>query len=113
MTNLANTPPSLEPTGADMQMPPSYAERDDAYVNVILVLSPRWRLIICKNDRQYVLQRRSSKTPNVGVWIGKSHTMTKAGLILSCSRLDLLRDIDVIEQLLSLPTRPNLEAQNG
>lgn len=97
------TPPSLEPKGADMQMPPSYAERDDAYVNVILVLSPRWRLIICKNGRQYVLQRRSSKTPNVGVWIGKSHNMTKAGLILSGSQLGLLKTIDVIEGLLALP----------
>jgi len=107
------TPPSSEPTGADMQMTPSYAERDDAYANVILVLSPRWRLIICKDGRQYVLQRRSSNSPNVGVWIGKSHNMTKAGLILSCSRLDLLQDIDIIERLLSLPARPNLEAQNG
>ena len=113
MTNLAKTPPSSKPTGADMQMTPSYAERDDAYANVILVLNPRWRLIICKNGRQYVLQRRSSKRPNVGVWIGKSHNTTKAGLILSCSRLDLLRDIDIIEQLLLLPARPNLEAQNG
>ena len=107
------TPPSSEPTGADMQMTPSYAERDDAYANVILVLNPRWRVIICKDGRQYVLQRRSSKMPNVGVWIGKSHNMTKAGLILSCSRLDLLQDIDIIERLLSLPAQPNLEAQNG
>ena len=97
------TPPSSEPTGADMQMTPSYAERDDAYANVILVLSPRWRLIICKDGRQYVLQRRSSNSPNVGVWIGKSHNMTKAGLILSGSQLGLLKTIDVIEGLLALP----------
>ena len=103
MDKCSPTPPSSKPTGADMQTTPSYAERDDAYVNVILVLSPRWRLIICKNGRQYVLQRRSSKTPNVGVWIGKSHNMTKAGLILSGSQLGLLKTIDVIEGLLALP----------
>ena len=97
------TPPSSKLTGVEMQMTPSYAERDDAYANVILVLSPRWRLIICKDGRQYVLQRRSSKMPNVGVWIGKSHNMTKAGLILSGSQLGLLKTIDVIEGLLALP----------
>ena len=97
------TPPSAKQKGADMQMTSSHAERDDAYVYVILVLSPRWRLIICKNGRQYVLQRRSSKKPNVGVWIGKSHNMTKAGLILSGSQLGLLKTIDVIEGLLALP----------
>ena len=97
------TPPSSKPTGADMQTTPSYAERDDAYANVILVLNPRWRLIICKDGRQYVLQRRSSNMPNVGVWIGKSHNMTKSGLILSGSQLGLLRTIDVIEGLLALP----------
>jgi len=41
--------------------------------------------------------------PNVGVWIGKSHNMTKAGLILSGSQLGLLKTIDVIEGLLALP----------
>ena len=98
-----SSPPSSKLAGVGMQMTPSYAERDDSYANVILVLSPRWRLITCKNGRQYVLQRRSSKMPNVGVWIGKSHNMTKAGLILSGSQLGLLKTIDVIEGLLALP----------
>ena len=49
------------------------------------------------------LKDESSKIPNVGVWIGKSHNMTKAGLILSGSQLGLLKTIDVIEGLLALP----------
>ena len=114
MTNLTNTPPPssriLDTTTLDGK---ARWERDDAYQKVILEFRNSWRLIKCKDDRQYIIQKRSSKSPNVGVWIGKSHNMTKAGLILSCLRLDLLQDIDIIERLLSLPARPNLEAQNG
>jgi len=114
MTNLTNTPPPssriLDSTAIDGK---ARWERDDAYQKVILEFRDSWRLIKCKDDRQYIIQKRSSQRPNVGVWIGKSHNMTKAGLILSCSRLDLLQDIDIIERLLSLPARPNLEAQNG
>ena len=41
--------------------------------------------------------------PNAGVWIGKSHNMTKAGLILSGSQLGLLKTIEIIEGLVALP----------
>ena len=114
MANPVNTPPTPSRILGDSVIERKARwERDDEYYKVVLEFRDNWRLIKCKDDRQYIVQKRSSKRPNVGVWIGKSHNMTKAGLILSCSRLDLLRDIDVIEQLLLLPTRPNLEAQNG
>ena len=114
MTNPPSTPPPTSRILGDGVIDRKARwERDDEYYKVVLEFRDNWRLIKCKDDRQYIVQKRSSKRPNVGVWIGKSHNMTKAGLILSCSRLDLLRDIDVIEQLLLLPTRPNLEAQNG
>ena len=113
MTNLPNTPPTPSRILGDGDIDRKARwERNDEYYKVVLEFRERWRLIKCKDDRQYIVQKRSSKRPNVGVWIAKSHNTTKAGLILSCSRLDLLHDIDIIEQLLLLPARPNLEAQN-
>ena len=114
MTVPQNTPPTTSLTTDTMAIDrKAHWEREDAYQKVILEFRESWRLIKCKNNRQYVIQQRSFKKPNVGVWIGKSHNTTKSGLILSCSRLGLLCDMDVIQRLLLLPMQPSQEARNG
>lgn len=103
MTNRSDPPPFFDPIGVNMQISLSHVERDDNYANVIMEFRQSWRLIICKDFRQYILQHRSARKPNHGVWVGKSHTITKAGLILSGSRLKLLTSIEIVERLIALP----------
>lgn len=76
-------------TGSSPQ-PPSRRERDDDYGDVIVDLAPRWRVIICKDGMQFILQQRSVAPPNTGTWSGKSYSTTRSGLIAACSERELL-----------------------
>ena len=51
---------------------PVLRERDDLYIKVIVRPKERWRVILCKHGLQFIVQKRSAKTPNAGVWVGKA-----------------------------------------
>ncbi len=57
----------------------SHRERDDDYRWVRIPIDARWRVIVCKEGRQYVLQYRDG--PNH--WTGKKFAPTKAGVHLA------------------------------
>ena len=63
----------------------SHRERDDDYRKVLANFSPRWRVIICKDNIQMILQRRSVSPPNTGTWAGRKYCMTRKGLTVACS----------------------------
>ena len=67
-------------------------EPDEHYQGVIVKSGERWRVIICRSGLQFILQKRSTKPPNKGIWIGQSYCTTKDGLFGVCSRLGLLSD---------------------
>ena len=68
----------------------SYRERDDCYADVVIHLASRWRIIVCKDGIQWILQQRSVAPPNTGTWSGKSYSTTRSGLIAACSDRELL-----------------------
>jgi len=37
----------------------SHRERDDAYIGTIVQFRPRWRLILCKNQIQWIIQKKA------------------------------------------------------
>ena len=37
----------------------SHRERDDAYIGTIVQFRPRWRLILCKNQIQWIIQNKA------------------------------------------------------
>lgn len=84
---------------------PVLRERDDLYIKVIVRPKERWRVILCKHGLQFIVQKRSAKTPNAGVWVGKSHCTTRVGLIDVCSRLGLLEDANTEAVLNALPDK--------
>ena len=84
---------------------PAFRERDDQYIKVIVRPKDRWRVILCKHGLQFIVQKRSTKTPNVGVWAGKSYCTTRGGLIDVCSHLGLLEDAHTEAVLNALPDR--------
>ena len=86
-------------------MDPAFRERDDLYFKVIVRPKDRWRVILCKHGLQFIVQKRSAKTPNTGVWAGKSYCTTRNGLIDVCSHLGLLEDAHTEAVLHALPDR--------
>jgi len=78
-------------------------ERDDNYAAVVIPLNPRWRIIVCKDGIQWILQQRSVAPPNTGTWSGKSYSTTRSGLIAACSDRELLSDPSASQVLEALP----------
>ena len=83
----------------------SYRERDDCYAAVVIHLTQRWRIIVCKDGIQWILQQRSVAPPNTGTWAGKSYSTTRSGLITACSDRELLSDPSARQALDDLPVR--------
>ena len=79
------------------------AESVDNYSWVLIEFFADCRLILCKHGKQWIVQFRSAKKPNVGVWIGKKHVTSKAALLVICSALGLIRDRATAEKVLALP----------
>jgi len=80
------------------------AESADDYSWVLIDFFADCRLILCKHGRQWIVQIRSTRKPNLGVWIGKKHVTSKAALLVICSALGLIRDRATAEKVLALPT---------
>jgi hypothetical protein len=61
------------------------SESDDYYPSI--VLNPRWRVIECRDDLQWILQARNrAETVARGVWRGRSYCRTREALIRCCDR---------------------------
>ncbi len=79
-------------TGVGIPVRDTHREISDFYVGIIIELEPRWRVIICKAGIQWILQKRSSKYLNKGVWLGESYCTARDALICVCSSRGLLSD---------------------
>ncbi len=101
---MTKIPPTLSlKDGSTSPQPSSRRERDDDYGDVIVHLALRWRIIVCKDGIQWILQQRSLAPPNTGTWSGKSYSTTRSGLIAACSDRELLSDTFARQALDALP----------
>jgi len=85
----------------------SRRERDDNYWGVIVVLNDRFRVIVCKDAIQFILQKRSVAPPNTGTWAGKTYSTTRDGLMAPCSERGLLSEPSARAALEDLPSSIN------
>ena len=107
MSEVRNTPPPLANTlGIAGDTNHSHRERDESYSQIVTQCRDNWRIIRCKRGLQWIIQKRSTVRPNRGVFIGKSFHTTRQSLIEACSRLQLLDDPKILQNLLNLPERP-------
>ena len=105
MTDLRNNPPPYGPSmGVLSENKVVRRETADNYSWVLIQFFADCRLILCKHGKQWIVQCRSTRKPNVGVWIGKKHVTSKAALLVICSALGLIRDRATAEKVLALPT---------
>ena len=79
----------------------SHRERDDAYLGTIVQFSPRWRLVLCKDQIQWIIQKKESS--HRGFWRGKQYLTCKDSVLKASVRLALLSDPKVEAVLKALP----------
>ena len=98
-----DTPPSdSRPWGASEQTH-SRNERDAAYHGVIVYVSPRIRIILCRNGIQYIVQRMFAETAHGEVWRGFSYHVTQKALFDFCVKRQWLCEADVRGVITGLP----------
>ena len=68
--------------------PASHREADDGYTSTVTQFDARWRIILCKNSIQWILQKREMYPG--GKWKGQRYFTTKIGLLAACGELNLL-----------------------
>lgn len=56
----------------------SHRESDDDYKHVVTMLSSRWRVVLCKDGLQWVLQRKGGARSG---WRGQSFCVTREALV--------------------------------
>ena len=81
----------------------SNRERDDDFSQVVVQFAPRWRVIVCKDHIQWIIQKRSAEPSRRGVWRGHSYVTNRSSLIKLCASLELLSDHVVRVTLDALP----------
>ena len=114
MTDRCNTPPPPGLTaGVVSDKDVVRKESADDYSWVLIEFFADCRLILCKHGKQWIVQFRSAKKPNKGVWVGRKHATTKTALLVICSALNLVRDTSVAQKVLTLPERVTGGSQNG
>jgi hypothetical protein len=101
MTDMTPAPPQNRGGSLSHTSP---RERDDNYAEVVVHLAPRWRIIVCKDAIQYILQKRSVSPLNTGTWSGKSYSTTRDAIIAACSDRELLSDPSARQALDALPS---------
>jgi len=56
-------------------------ETSDEYAAIIMQIDSRTRVIRCRHDLQWIMQKRSSPDLNKGCWIGLSYHTTWESLL--------------------------------
>jgi hypothetical protein len=83
---VKNAPPPTGLRAAPVTAPKTHRERDDAYRNVVAQLAPRWRVIVCKDGMQWIVQQKESS--HGGPWRGVSYHTNRDGLLRACGSLE-------------------------
>jgi hypothetical protein len=104
MKDFLTPPHDIKIGGAGICDGKSHRERDDNYRNVILHTLPRWRIILCKNANQWIIQNRSAEPLDRGKWLGVSYVMSRDKLIELSTTLGLLSDAAARAVLDGLPS---------
>ncbi|WP_439117862.1 hypothetical protein [Nereida ignava] len=97
---LTPTTSQKNSTGSSPQ-PPSRMESADYYDDVILQLSPRYRVITCRDVSQWIIQKKEAS--HAGPWRGVSYHTCRDSLMRACGSLNLLSAASEDQLLDALP----------
>jgi len=102
MTNIRIPPTPSQNSGGSSPKPPSRMESTDSYDDVIIQLAPRWRVITCREQTQWIVQKKEAS--HAGPWRGVSYHTCRDSLLRTCGSLNLLSAVSEAELLGVLPS---------
>ena len=59
-------------------------EESDSYPNVVARLGDDWRVIVCRDGIQWIVQRRAGKRHGGARWEARSYCRSRNGLFRAC-----------------------------
>jgi len=97
-----NTPPPQRlVTGVAHTKTLSHREREDDYAYVIVQLAPRYRVILCPQGLQWIIQEKECSRR--ADWRAEQYLTSRDGLIEACGKRGFLSDPNVEAVLYALP----------
>ena len=88
-------------TQASMVIEAAAIESSDLYAKVIAQPSFRWRVILCAQGLQWIIQKKESS--HAGPWRAEKYLTSRSVLIKACGTLGLLSDPATEAVLYTLP----------
>jgi hypothetical protein len=98
-------PPQRLVTGVANTKTPSHRERDTDYAYVVVQLAPRYRVILCPQHLQWIIQRKECSRR--ADWRAEQYLTSRDGLIEACGKRGLLSDPNAEAVLHALPDHVN------
>lgn len=92
---------NLQKTQASMVIEATAIESSDLYAKVIVQSSDRWRVILCSQGLQWIIQKKESS--HAGPWRAEKYVTSRSALIKACGALGLLSDPATEAVLYTLP----------
>ena len=94
-------PPSTLNEGAAYTNTPSHRERDNGYAYVVVQLAPRYRIILCPQGLQWIIQKKECS--RAADWRAEQYLTSRDSLIDACGKRGLLSDPNAEAVLHALP----------
>jgi hypothetical protein len=102
--SLTPPPPTLN-TGVAYTKTPSHRERDDDYAYIVVQLAPRYRVILCPQGLQWIIQEKEAS--HEAPWRTQEYQTSCKSLLKACGKRGLLSDPNVEAVLHALPDHVN------
>ena len=94
-------PPSALCTGVAHTNTLSHRERDNDFAYVVVKLAPRYRVILCPQGLQWIIQEKEAS--HEAPWRAEQHLTSRDSLIEACGKRGLLSDPNSEAVLHELP----------
>jgi len=94
-------PPSTLNEGVANTNTPSHRERDNNYADIVVQLTPRYRVILCPQGLQWIIQEKECSRR--ADWRAEQYLTSRDGLIEACGKRGLLSNPNSEAVLHALP----------
>lgn len=81
----------------------SHRESADNYHSIVVVLNDKYRVIVCRDEIQWILQKQNGQRHGQNRWDSLSYFRTRDGVIRSCRAYAGRLDAKTLSILESLP----------
>ncbi len=81
----------------------NHRESEDDYTNTVARISDRWRVIVCRDGIQWILQRRDAGRLAGARWRSLGYCLTRKGLMRLCAAHSARVDPAALSALAALP----------